>query len=148
MNAHGPAPEDPAAGHGRPCSLGPGRALTRLEPWLLLLLAEHPAHGYELLERLAATPEAPDADRGHLYRTLRRLEDEGLVTSAWQMPQTGAPRHTYTLTADGVHALDAWATHIDSTLRRLECFLRRRQALGDCARPPESHPTAESSCRR
>src|SRR5450756_1818193 len=109
MNAHGSSLDESTHARGRPCASGPGRALSRLEPWLLLLLAENPAHGYELLEHLKALPEAPNADRGHLYRTLRRLEEQGLVTSTWQVPQAGAARHTYTLSADGLQALDAWA---------------------------------------
>src|SRR5450756_2826541 len=116
MNAHDSSLDQSTRGRGRPCASGPGRALSRLEPWLLLLLAENPAHGYELLERLKALPEAPTADRGHLYRTLRRLETQGLVTSTWQMPQAGAARHTYTLSADGLQALDAWAGHILSLI--------------------------------
>ena len=67
--------------HGRDgglCSSPTRRVSGFLQPWLLLLLAQKPAHGYELLERLQALPEAPSADRGHLYRTLRRLEEQGL----------------------------------------------------------------------
>src|SRR5450756_2307117 len=105
MNAHDSSLDESTRAHGRPCASGPGRALSRLEPWLLLLLAESPAHGYELMERLKALPEAPNADRGHLYRTLRRLETQGLVTSTWQVPQAGAARHTYTLSANGLQAL-------------------------------------------
>lgn len=112
---------------------------------MLLLLAERAAHGYELLERLAAMPEAPGADRGHLYRTLRRLDDEGLVTSAWEMPQPGPPRHIYTLTADGVVALDAWVTHIRAALTRLDCFLRHREALRSGTAPLEAHEAIVSS---
>jgi DNA-binding PadR family transcriptional regulator len=96
---------------------------------LLLLLAEQPAHGYDLLERLAALPEAPHADRGHLYRSLRRLEEEGLVTSIWQTPLSGAPRRDYTLTDKGRLALSGWAAHIRSALSRLEIFLRRCDAV-------------------
>ena len=135
-----------AQARGRPCTSGPGRALSRLEPWLLLLLAESPAHGYELLERLQALPEAPSADRGHLYRTLRRLEEQGLVTSEWQMPQAGPARHTYTLTADGLRALDAWAGHIRAALTRLEGFLERREALRATAPVANGRATEEPSC--
>src|SRR5450756_38124 len=92
MNAHDSSLDQSTRARGRPCASGPGRALSRLEPWLLLLLAENPAHGYELLEHLKALPEAPNADRGHLYRTLRRLEEQGLVTSTWQVAQAGAAR--------------------------------------------------------
>jgi len=135
-----------ATAGGRPCTSGPGRALSRLEPWLLLLLAENPGHGYELLERLKALLEAPAADRGHLYRTLRKLEDQGLVTSLWQMPQAGPARHTYTLSADGLRALDAWADHIRAALTRLEGFLARREALRAPAPAASGPPTEESTC--
>jgi len=131
---------------GRPCTPGPGRALSRLEPWLLLLLAESPAHGYELLERLDALPVAPSADPGHLYRTLRRLKEQGLVTSEWHVPQAGPARHTYTLSADGLRALDAWAGHIRAALTRLEGFLERREALRATAPVANGRATEESSC--
>jgi DNA-binding PadR family transcriptional regulator len=130
----------------RPCVAGPGRALARLEPWLLLLLAERPAHGYELLERLDTLPEAPHADRGHLYRSLRRLEGEGLVASSWQTPVSGPPRREYTLTEDGRLALNGWAAHIRRALTRLEVFLQRCDALANKRqeRETEKGPT----CRR
>lgn len=144
MNAHDSSLDESTRGRGRPCASGPGRALSRLEPWLLLLLAENPAHGYELLERLKALPETPTADRGHLYRTLRRLEEQGLVSSTWQMPQAGAARHTYTLSADGLQALDAWAGHIRAALARLEGFLERREALRGTAPAASGRPAEES----
>jgi PadR family transcriptional regulator, regulatory protein PadR len=125
----------------RPCAPGAGHALSRLEPWLLLLLAENPAHGYELLERLSELPDAPSADRGHMYRTLRRLESQGLVTSEWETPQAGPARHTYTLNADGLQALDAWTGHIRAARARLDAFLARRESLRAAAlasRPPSS----------
>lgn len=146
MNVDESSTEDPARARGRPCASGPGRALSRLEPWLLLILAEKPAHGYELLVRLSSLPDAPDADRGHLYRTLRRLEEQGLVTSTWEMPQAGPARHTYTLTADGLQALDAWGAHIRAALTRLESFLAHREALRATALTASGHSTEESSC--
>lgn len=122
---------DPPQGQrrGYPCAHAAGRALSRLEPWLLLLLAERPAHGYDLVDRLHALSQAPDADRGHLYRTLRRLDEQGLVTSEWQTPRAGPARHVYTLTPAGLQALDAWSGHIRAAADRLESFLVRREAL-------------------
>jgi len=130
----------------QPCAPGAGRALSRQEPWLLLLLAESPAHGYQLLERLNTLPEAPTADRGHVYRTLRRLEEQGLVTSEWQVPQAGPARHTYTLTTDGLQALDAWAAHIRAALTRLEGYLEHHEALRATAPAASGRSTEEPSC--
>ena len=45
------------------------------EPALLLLLAEQPAHGYELLERLPALTGGDSVEMGNLYRLLRALEE-------------------------------------------------------------------------
>jgi DNA-binding PadR family transcriptional regulator len=138
--------KDSLQAQGRPCVRGLGRALSRLEPWLLLLLAESPAHGYQLLERLNTLPVAPPADRGHLYRTLRRLEEQGLVTSEWQVPQAGPARHTYTLTTDGLQALDAWAAHIRAALTRLESYLEHHDALRATAPAASGRSTEEPSC--
>ena len=64
-----------------------------VEPALLLLLRERAMQGYELIERL---PElAGDdvrVDVGNLYRILRALEEEGLVTSEWSADLPGRKR--------------------------------------------------------
>jgi len=142
MPSHDPTQGSRASCHS--CTPGAGRALSRLEPWLLLLLAESPAHGYDLGERLHVLPAAPDADRGHLYRTLRRLEEQGLVTSEWQTQQAGPARHTYTLTPQGLRALDAWCDHIRAARSRLEVFLERREKLGCTPPTPGAHASTTS----
>jgi PadR family transcriptional regulator PadR len=95
-----------------------------LRPCLLLLLREQPAHGYELLERLAPFGFGRD-DPGRLYRVLRALEAEGLVHSAWEPSDTGPHRRTYTLTRPGMEALHAAAQDLVATRAILEVFLSR-----------------------
>lgn len=93
------------------------------EPAILLLLREGPKHGYELLERL---PElsAGDGhiDLGNLYRLLRALEAEGLVSSQWQA-RSGPPRRVYQLTDSGAHLLDGWADSLRQMSSAVERFL-------------------------
>ena len=76
------------------------------EPAILLLLREGPKHGYQLLERL---PElsAGDGhiDLGNLYRLLRALEAEGLVSSQWQA--RSGPPDCPRLPADGLRRASA-----------------------------------------
>ncbi len=80
-----------------------------LEPFLLVLLAGGPAHGYSLLGRLNELGvAADDVDVGQLYRTLRELELAGLVESCWETPTAGAARRGYALTAAGLTVLDDW----------------------------------------
>jgi DNA-binding PadR family transcriptional regulator len=137
------------SGDARPGCRPPGRALTRLEPWLLLLLAESPGHGYELLERIELVAEAPSADRGHLYRSLRRLEREGLVGSAWETPRAGPARRIYTLTDDGAVALERWEAHVRGALSRLESFVLRCEQLrgADRHQPGRTRRKGGPSCR-
>ncbi|MFN2608932.1 MAG: helix-turn-helix transcriptional regulator [Acidimicrobiales bacterium] len=86
------------------------RALLR--PCLLLLLAEHPGHGYDLVERLK--PLGFDwGGPGPLYQTLRRMEDAGLVRSTWDASQAGPARRVYELTGDGGATLATWAEGLD-----------------------------------
>ncbi len=113
---------DRRGGHERCCPEG-RRIRGFLQPWLLLLLAEKPAHGYELIERLAQGEEVPAVDPGFLYRTLRQFEEEGLVRSVWDTEGRGPARRIYEITDDGVEYLHAWAAGIRRLRERLERFL-------------------------
>ncbi|MGH2743035.1 MAG: PadR family transcriptional regulator, partial [Thermoleophilaceae bacterium] len=59
-----------------------------MSPCILLLLGEQRAHGYDLLARLpqlgfaASQRDGRYADSGFVYRTLHKLEKDGLVCSA------------------------------------------------------------------
>src|ERR687888_2093713 len=66
-----------------------------VEPSLLLLLRERPVHGYELIERLPELAGEGRVDVGNLYRLLRALEGEGLVTSEWRADLPGPANRTY-----------------------------------------------------
>ena len=77
-----------------------------LRPCLLLLLAEGPSHGYELLEQ-ARRLGIQGAEPGGLYRYLRSMEKEELVRSWWEPSQAGPARRTYILTDSGRNALKA-----------------------------------------
>ena len=56
-----------------------------------------PRYGYDLM-KAAGLPS------GTLYPMLARLEDQKLVTSAWETPQAGGerPRRYYLLTGEGI----------------------------------------------
>ena len=102
-----------------------------LRPCLLLLLAEGPSHGYELLDQVRALG-LRGAEAGGLYRCLRMMEKEEIVRSWWEPSQAGPARRTYRLTAAGhtalrqelrsllsvrhllVHLLDRYERHLQS----------------------------------
>ncbi len=103
-----------------------------MQPRLLLLLAQKPAHGYELMESLDQD-DAASADPGLLYRTLRQFEEDGLVSSSWDTEGRGPARRVYEITGEGLDYLHSWATNIQRTRERLDRFLGEYQAHFDPA---------------
>ena len=95
------------------------------EPALLLLLLERPTHGYELLEQLPALTGEARVDMGNLYRVLRALEEDGLVSSRWEAGEPGPAKRTYELTAEGKRLLEEWAGALRRSRERISTFLDR-----------------------
>ena len=90
------------------------------EPALLLLLRERPAHGYDLLERLPELTGEQRVEMGNLYRLLRALEAEGLVSSKWD-----EGKRTYTISARGLQLLEHWVEALRRSQERTSRFLER-----------------------
>jgi PadR family transcriptional regulator PadR len=99
-----------------------------LRPWLLLLLAEGTSHGYELLEQLGALG-LDRVDPGGLYRSLRAMDEEGLVRSTWQPSTSGPARRTYQLTDEGSEWLHTVAGSLAELARTLDTYRERYDAL-------------------
>jgi DNA-binding PadR family transcriptional regulator len=104
------------------------------EAGLLVLLAGGPTHGYELIERLPAVLGEERVDVGNLYRALRALEDEGLVTSEWSGDLPGPTKRTYTLTDEGHELLASWLRAVEELRDGLTLFLDQAQEGGDHVR--------------
>jgi PadR family transcriptional regulator len=98
------------------------------EPALLLLLRERPAHGYDLLERLPELTGEQRIEMGNLYRLLRALEDEGLVSSEWDGTSQGPAKRRYAITPAGERLLDQWAEALRSSQERTARFLERYES--------------------
>lgn len=91
---------------------------------VLLLVAQRPSHGYDLLERLEQLG-VRSADPGGLYRTLRSMEKDGLLLSSWETSAAGPARRGYELTEEGEVWLHAWAGAHAETRRILTTFIER-----------------------
>lgn len=101
-----------------------------IRPCILLLVKEGGAHGYDLLEKLSELG-LPKSDPGGLYRTLRWMEREGLVSSWWVTSDVGPPRRSYRLTSEGEDWLHAWAGALRESRRIVSSFLRRYEQTRD-----------------
>lgn len=77
-----------------------------LDAIVLAALEAGPAHGYAIIEaikqRSAGTFDLPE---GTVYPALHRLEQAGLLSSAWTTPSNGRKRRVYSLTRAGAAAL-------------------------------------------
>ena len=65
------------------------------------------------------------SDPGALYTALRRLEDDGLVSSDWEPSAKGPRQRVYRLTPSGVEELDRRASELAEGERRIDAFIER-----------------------
>lgn len=118
-----------------------------LKPCLLLLLAEGPSHGYELLEQVRRLG-IQGAEPGGLYRYLRSMEKEQVVSSWWEPSQAGPARRTYVLTDAGRRALRASVDSLRDVRQLLVDLLDRYDSLPEGAAAQRSSPvTTERGAR-
>ncbi len=105
-------------------------ARSYLQGCLLLLIAECPAHGYDLVERLGELGLA-NVDSPAVYRALRTLNEDGLLESWWEGSDIGPARRRYRLSDRGAATLESWAATIDNSASWLHAFLSRHRQLRD-----------------
>ena len=101
-----------------------------LRPVVMLLLAEEPMHGYELMGRLKEFGIGQGGmDPSLLYRLLRVLERAGLAESSLDDSGSGPARKVYNLTPEGIEVLDMWAANLDEVSDLLNKFKQRHGKL-------------------
>jgi poly-beta-hydroxybutyrate-responsive repressor len=117
-----------------------------LASWLLLLLRNWNAHGYQLIQTMTAMGLGL-VDPATVYRTLRQLEEEGLISSAWDAAATGPARRVYTLSAAGEDYLALWAGQLgqyQNVLNRFfEIYNDSKRLAGDPMAPKTGGATEE-----
>lgn len=99
------------------------------KPIMLSLLAEGESYGYAIIQRIHDLSDgALEWSDGTLYPVLHRLEDEGLVSSAWRVSEAGRRRKYYRITPEGRAALTEekrqWL-QVDAVLAQLWGFQPR-----------------------
>lgn len=91
-----------------PCA---GGSLDRLvQPAILVILAEGPAHGYRLAKRIGEMPMfgGTKPDGSGVYRFLKAMESKGLVISSWDTSRGGPAKRIYQVTEAGECCLRTW----------------------------------------
>jgi len=107
------------------CKNYPGDRPPRfLRAFLLLFLAEGETHGYELIEKLKEIGVKYETyEFGYVYKTLRNMEKEGLLSSRWNVKEKGAAKRIYRITDKGRQNLDEWAAVLTNIRDSLNSFL-------------------------
>lgn len=106
-----------------PCACEGGTLDRLIQPTVMALLATGPQHGYSLVERLTTSPmmKGSKPDDTGVYRLLKALDKQGMVTSRLAESDRGPGKRIYQLTACGRTCLARW-------LATLEAY---RQDIGD-----------------
>ena len=137
-------PRKICAHHGkvRPCSCGMGNLYRFIEPVVLhLLQIKVRSCGYTLCSDLQAHALTDaEIDKAALYRTLRQLEANGNVKSAWETGNGGPARRVYRLTKKGEEHLEEWAAVLEKLSKSMSHFVRdTRKSL---KKPASARPRA------
>lgn len=138
MDAHGNANGDGEGARegARRRVEAPGQPRMLLQPFLLLALEQWQSHGYELFGRMS-TFGFEALDRASVYRTLRQLEKDGLVSSGWDTSKEGPARRLYTLTDAGRDHLNMWAASMRGYQVMLNTFLTLHSEHGAADAPAD-----------
>ncbi|HXT14947.1 MAG TPA: PadR family transcriptional regulator [Gemmatimonadaceae bacterium] len=102
--------------------------LATLSYYVLLALAERPAHGWAIIKRIRElTDDASNPSSGSLYLAMARLEDDDLIVKTTAPPNEDERRGYYKLTAAGRQA----AREESQRLSRLVRHARSLDLLGE-----------------
>ena len=79
-----------------------------IQPAILAMIHEKPAYGFYLLAEMESRDLVDKVDATGFYRTLRKLEEDGKLSSEWQIEEGEKPKKVYTITDSGRACLNNW----------------------------------------
>jgi PadR family transcriptional regulator PadR len=108
----------------------PGKQERYLQASLLLGLLHKASYGYELIQNIQRYGFIEgDPPPGMVYRHLRQLEEDGLVSSRWETGGTGPAKRMYNITDDGGEVLEIWIGYMKRQSKKLNDFIKMYQEL-------------------
>jgi DNA-binding PadR family transcriptional regulator len=116
-----------------------GKTLARLvQPAVMAVLAGVPLHGYLIVQRLGqlAAFRCQSPDPTGVYRVLKAMEQEGLVSAAWQLADTGPAKRAYALTDEGRRCLARWLHTLEEYHAAIEDLIQTVRKASRSRRSP------------
>jgi PadR family transcriptional regulator, regulatory protein PadR len=115
---------------------GPQRRLQQgkkdryMQPSILMGLYVKPSYGYELIQNIQRFGFVEGmAPPGMIYRHLRQLEEDGLVSSEWETAGVGPAKRIYQLTDEGKQMLGIWIAYIEKQVSNLNDLIKQYHEL-------------------
>lgn len=104
-----------------------------LQPSILTYLARQDLHGYLIIQELEnqdlQNGEKPD--NAGVYRSLKKLEENGMVSSFWDTAGEGAPRKIFSITEAGRECLANWTVTLEKYREAIQVIVDdAKDALG------------------
>ncbi len=102
-----------------------------LQPSILTLLAKKRLHGYLIIQELEGKNlyHGEKADNTGIYRTLKSLEDKGMVTFDWELEQTGPAKKVYQITETGRECLANWIDTLKDYQNTISLLIREAEEV-------------------
>jgi poly-beta-hydroxybutyrate-responsive repressor len=103
-----------------------GKTLDRfLRPLILALLSRAEAHGYNLIRQLRCLDvfACSPPDTSGIYKVLKSMEQERLVTSTWDVSSNGPAKRRYALTNDGLICMKRWIKTLEDYRKQIDGLL-------------------------
>jgi len=117
-----------------------GKLERYIQPSILLGLYMKPSYGYDLIQDIQRfgfiEGQAPP---GMIYRHLRQLEEEGLVSSEWQTEGPGPAKRVYHITPEGKEVLALWTEYMERQATNLTRFIEQFSRVKRLERQPSVH---------
>jgi poly-beta-hydroxybutyrate-responsive repressor len=108
-----------------------GKRERYIQASLLMGLYLEPSYGYELIQNIQrfgfVEGQAPP---GMIYRHLRQLEEDALVSSEWETDGAGPAKRMYRITPDGEEVLALWVRYMEEQINNLRNFIELYRQTG------------------
>ncbi|MDY0042719.1 MAG: helix-turn-helix transcriptional regulator [Desulforhabdus sp.] len=117
-----------------------GKRERYIQPSILLGLYPKASYGYELIQSIQkfgfVEGQAPP---GMIYRHLRQLEGDGLISSEWDTESSGPAKRMYCLTEEGKEMLALWVDYMERQASTLSAFVEQYRAIREGANEECGH---------
>ncbi len=97
--------------------------------FILLILSMGDNHGLGILKKMDEIAVGHRLDTAVVYRVLKKMQEEGLITSCWEKSEAGPKKKVYSITESGADALKVYKNDIEGAVSRLSSFLNLYKKL-------------------